>query len=79
MRLLCSSVLPSDHQKISTVTVHSPSLIQKVHTAPLYCIGGGQGFSKYSIIFIAEYCAVDSNVTSYDKLIVLFMTYCIKI
>ena len=63
----------------STVTVHSPSRIQKVHKAPLYCTGGGQGFSKYSIIFTAEYFAVNSNATFYDKLVVLFITKCIKI
>ena len=59
MRLLCTTVQPTDHQNHSTVTVHSPSLNQKVHKVPLYCIEGGPGFSKYSIIFTAEYCAVD--------------------
>ena len=78
MRWLCTTVQPTDHQNHSTVTVHGPSLIQKVHKAPLYCIAGSQGFSKYSI-FTTEYYAVDTNVTFYDKLIVLFITYCIKI
>ena len=75
------AVQPTDHQNHSTVTVHSdcPSLAQKVHKAPLYCIGGDPGFSKYSITFTAEYYAVNSNVPFYDKLIVLFITYCTKI
>ena len=38
------AVQSTDHQNHSTVTVHSPSLIQNVHKAALYCIGGGPGF-----------------------------------
>ena len=41
-----------------SATVHSPSLNQKVHRAPLYYIGGGPGFSKYNITITAEYCPV---------------------
>ena len=54
-------------------------LKQRVHKTPLYCIGSGPGFSICSIIFTAEYYAVDSDVTFYEKLIVLLITYCIKI
>ena len=62
MRLLCTTAQPTDHQHHSTMTVYSLSLTQKGHKAPLYCTGGGPGFSKCNIIFTAEYCAVDSSV-----------------
>ena len=71
MQMLRTTVQPTDHQNHSTVTVHSPSLKQKVHRAALYCIGGGPGFSKYSI-FTAEYYAVDSNTTFNDKLSLIY-------
>ena len=79
MGLLCTTVQPTDHQNHSTLTVHSPSLNQKVHKAPFYCIEGGSGFPKYNIIYTAEYYAEDLTVTFYDKLVVLFITSCIKI
>ena len=40
MRMLCTTVQLADHQNHSTVTVHSPSLIPKVHKAPPYYMEG---------------------------------------
>ena len=73
VRLVYTTVQPTDHQNHSTVTINSPSLSQKVCKIPLYCIKNGPGFSKFNIIFNAEYCAPDSNVTLHHKLIVYLL------
>ena len=68
VRLLCTIVQLADHTDHSNVTDHSPSQRQKVHKVPLQFIRGDPSFYKYNIIFIVEYCTVNSHVLFYCKL-----------
>ena len=79
MRLLCTSVQPTNHQDLSTVTVHSTCLNKKVYKVPLYCIGGWSRVFKIqqNIYWWVLCCGFKCNF--YDTLIVLFITSYIKI